>query len=191
MDFIQQPLDFDGEDPEIQLRMRWAENRRRDREFWTPERLTLSWMQGTTPDESDMAWWNLQPKYKQREWLDFHQRERDRMRREKSPRRPFAEAWAEWEAILAEAKVRDEAQISRYMDILREDFLAGRPCSISLETADPSIRRRLESLLKQALHRLSIPSQCLTSQAPPLPSKSRAGRAKSRFSANDPAKAGT
>ncbi len=161
MDFIQQPLDFNGEDPELQMRMRWAENRRREREFWTPERLTLSWMQGTTPDESDMDWWNRQPKYKQREWLTFHERERERMRREKTPRRPFADAWAEWEAICAEGAARDEVQVQRYMAILREDFLAGRPCSISLEKADFTIRWRLEMNLREALARLAIPSQCL------------------------------
>jgi hypothetical protein len=161
MSYIQQPLDFNGEDPELAMRMRWAENRRREREFWTPERQTLAWMQGTQPDDSDMAWWNRQPRYKQKNWMDLHQRERDRMARLKVWRRSFQEAWEEWEAILDESEARDEAQITRWMDILREDFLHGRPCSISLETCDPSIKDRAEYNLREALRRLAIPSQCL------------------------------
>jgi hypothetical protein len=171
MSYIQPSLDFDGEDPELALRMRWAENRRREREFWTPERHTLSWMLNVTPDDSDMAWWARQPKYKRQNWLDLHQRERDRMRRLKVWRRSFQEAWEEWEAIINEGIAQDERQIARWMEILRDDFLHGRPCSISLETCDPSIKWQAEHNLSEALRRLAIPPQCLQPQPPHEPPK--------------------
>lgn len=162
MDFTQPDLDFDGSDPELQLRLRWAENAARERAFWTPERRCLAWMQNTTPDDSDMTWWNAQPKYKRQNWLDLQARERDRMREKKEPRRSFQEAWEEWEAIINEGIRQDEERITRYMGILRQDFLAGRPCSLSFESdRDGFSRQHSEYLLGQALSRLAIPETCL------------------------------
>lgn len=158
-------LDFEGSDPEIQLRLKWAANAARERAFWTPERRCLAWMQSTTPDDSDMEWWNSQPKYKRQEWLNLHEREQKRMLRLKTPRRSFQKAWEEWDALIQEGVAQDEAKIRRYMEILREDFLHGRPCSISFEGGEKSFYRdHCEHLLRVALDRLAVPSECLAAE---------------------------
>lgn len=156
-------LDFDGTNAELQSRMRWVENAARERAFWTPERCCLAWMQNTTPDDSDMAWWNAQPIYKRQNWLDLHQREKRRMARTGEWRRPFEVASAELDQIITEGIAQDEARISRYMDILREDFLNGRPCSLYFECdRDGFSRAHSEYLLGQALKRLAVPNECVS-----------------------------
>lgn len=157
-------LDFDGSNSELQLRLRWAENAARDRAFWTPERACLAWMQNTTPDESDIKWWASQPKYKRQNWLDLHKREGRRAKERREWRRPFQEAWEEWEAIITEGIRQDEERIAGYMEILRADFLAGRPCSLSFECDKSHHRQHSEYLLRLALERLGIPQECINNE---------------------------
>jgi hypothetical protein len=161
MNFSQPDLDFDGEDHELQLRLHWAANAARERKFWTRERACLAWMQGTTPDDSDMAWWNSQPTYRTMLWLELHRKEQQRMRRLQKPRRSFKECMEEQEAHIQTLLDADEERITRYMDIVREDFMHGRPCSISFEADKSHHREHSERLLRIAIERLSIPAKCL------------------------------
>lgn len=154
-------LDFDGADPEQVLRKRWAENAARERAFWTVERRCLAWMQRTTPDESDMKWWNDQPKYRQRYWLSLLERAEAEARMLKRSKTDFAV----FEACIVEAGEiimrQDESLTQRFLDIIREDFTAGRPCSIDLSRVDGGQRWRSERCLKEAVRLAGIPETCL------------------------------
>ena len=159
MNFSQPNLDFDGQDRELQLRLQWAANAARERKFWTRERSCLAWIQGSTPDDSDMAWWNSQPKWRTMNWLELHCKEQQRMRRLQQPRRSFKKCLEEQEAYIQTLIDEDEKRIARYMEIVREDFMHGRPCSISFEGSHQ--RDHSEYLLRAAIERLSIPTKCL------------------------------
>jgi hypothetical protein len=157
----QLPLDFEGTDPEQILRCRWAENTVRERAFWTPERLCLSWMQGTTPDESDMAWWDRQPTYHRRQWLYLHDKAKSEARAEKRSIRAFHLVSAEFDEAVEIRRRADESMIARFESIIREDFKLGRGCSIDLSNCGASERWQSEYRLEEAIRRAGIPAACI------------------------------
>lgn len=153
-------LDFDGTDPEQQLRRRWHENAIRERNFWTPERRLLSWMQGTTPDDSDLRWLAAQPRWDRELWLSLMDRETSRCQAERAAgrlaiRREFHIVLAAFQESAEINGATDERIIERFVGWIREDFKAGRPCSISIENA--SDKWRSQYLLDEAIRRAGIP----------------------------------
>ena len=76
-------------------------------------------------------------------------------------RRPFHIVSQEWEERLSDLLAEDERRIASYMDILRADFMAGRPCSISFDIDKSHHGDHSRYLLRQALDRLAIPQTCL------------------------------
>ncbi|MBB5351374.1 hypothetical protein HNR46_001610 [Haloferula luteola] len=154
-------LDLEGNDFETRLRFQWSENARRQREFWTPERLCLSWMQGTTPNDSDMRWWVAQPAYRRRYWLDLHQRAKQQAAQSRRAIAPFHIFEAEVFENAAIIERQDEALTVRFLDWIREDFKAGRSCSIDVSTASPGQRHRSQACLDEAIRRAGIPAECL------------------------------
>lgn len=157
-------LDFDRSNIELQNRLRWAENAKKERDFWTPERRLVSWMNGTTPDESDLRWLAAQPSYTRELWIWLMEREANRCRTERAAgrvaiRREFHIVLAEFEENAAINQRADDSLIERFVEWIREDFLAGRPCSVSIENAFP--RWRAERCLKEAIRIAGIPTQCL------------------------------
>lgn len=150
------------EDPiDRELRLRWQENGRKEREFWTHERLCLSWMQGSTPDESDMRWWASQPQYRRRLWLSMRKDAGELAQRERKPLMPFHLYDQMVQERGEQIEREDESLTERFLGYIREDFLAGRPCSISLEGVFEPQLHRSERCLKEALRRAGIPDACL------------------------------
>lgn len=162
MQQLPQPeLDLEGRDPETRLQFRWAENGRRCREFWTPERRCLSWMQGTTPDESDMRWWAAQPSYRRSDWLELHRRAQAEAAANRAPIAACHVFLARVEEESAIMVRQDESLTNRFLGWIREDFLSGRPCSIDLKNCSPGQRHRSERCLHEALCRAGIPAKSL------------------------------
>lgn len=159
-------LDFDGTDPEQQLRRWWHENAIREREFWTPERRLLAWMQGTQPDDSDLQWLAAQPSYTRNHWLYLMERETDRVRAERAQGRPayrhkFEDVLAEFEEAAAINERADEAIIAKFVEWIRDDFKNRRPCSISIENSTEKWRSQRN--LDEAIRRAGIPLTSLQS----------------------------
>lgn len=153
-------LDFDGTDPEQQLRKRWHENAIRERKFWTPERRLLAWMQGTQPDESDLRWLAAQPSYTRQHWLYLMERETSRVRAEHSQGRPasrrkFEDVLVEFEENAAINHRANEAIITRFVEWIRDDFKHGRPLSVSVENATDKWQAKRN--LDEAIRRAGIP----------------------------------
>ncbi len=153
----QAELDFDGTDPEQQLRRHWAENARKEREFWTKERLCLAWMQEHQPDDSDMRWFEAQPKYRQRYYLTLFDGANSEARVMGRPRTPFHLYCAIAEESAEIMAREDESLTERFLGYIREDFKAGRGLSISLENVTPGQRWRSQKCLDEAIRRAGIP----------------------------------
>ena len=161
------PLDFEGTDPEQILRRRWAENGRRERDFWTKDRLCLAWMQGSIPDESDMKWWQAQPGYQRTQWAYLHDKALQEARESRRAVRPYHLVQAEFDEACEIRARGDEKMIERFQEIVMDDFKAGRGCSIDLTCCDNSQRWRSEYCLDEAIRRAGIPAACVGALPPP------------------------